>query len=277
VVAATREELRTALAGSRSGGRTRAIVPTMGALHAGHLDLIDQARLCADEVVVSIFVNPLQFGPGEDFTRYPRDIDRDIGRCAGAGVNVVFTPSVAEMYPSGAPVVTIDPGPLGRLLEGEARPGHFTGVLTVVAKLLNLVQPDLAAFGEKDYQQLVLVRRLVTDLFLPIHVLGVQTRREPDGLALSSRNRYLKPSERAAALNLSRALRAGADTAASGADAVLSAAWGVLVQEPQLDVEYVELRTPDLAAAATGGEARLLVAARVGATRLIDNARVDLP
>lgn len=277
MLASTQEELRGVLTRLRSGGRTVALVPTMGALHAGHTDLIDRGRQRADTVAVSIFVNPLQFGPTEDFTRYPRDLDRDVARCARAGVDVVFAPTVADMYPSGTPTVTVDPGPLGDVLEGAARPGHFGGVLTVVAKLLNLAQPEVAVFGEKDYQQLVLIRRLVSDLSLPVDVVGVETRRDADGLALSSRNRYLTPAQRVVALSLSRALGCGAAAGADGPGAVLAAARGVVEQEPKLTVDYLELCTPDLTAAAAGGEARLLVAARVGATRLIDNVVVHLP
>jgi pantoate--beta-alanine ligase len=249
----------------------------MGALHEGHADLLDAARSRADVLVASIFVNPLQFGPDEDFGRYPRDLDADLAVCAAHAVDVVFVPSVEQMYPSGAPLVTVDPGPLGEILEGAVRPGHFKGVLTVVAKLFNLTQPDVAVFGEKDYQQLVLVQRLVTDLSLGIDVDGVATRREPDGLALSSRNRFLDARQRRRAARLSAALRHGTEAGPAGRDAVLGAASGVLDAVPGLTLDYLSLRTPDLTGEATSGPARLLAAARVGSTRLIDNLPVQLP
>ena len=207
-IAHSRAEL--AAARERTTG-TLALVPTMGALHAGHLALVRHAADLADHVAVSIFVNPLQFGPGEDLDRYPRTLDADLELLAREGVALVFAPSAAEMYPRGRPAVTVDPGPLGDLLEGASRPGHFAGVLTVVTKLLGLVRPDVAVFGEKDYQQLALIRRTVADLELGVRIEGAQTVRDPDGLALSSRNRYLTPDQRTEALALSRALRRGAE------------------------------------------------------------------
>jgi pantoate--beta-alanine ligase len=269
IVAATPADLREALGADRA----TALVPTMGALHAGHLRLIDAASELADQTCVSIFVNPLQFGPGEDLGRYPRTLDDDLAAAAAAGVAVVFAPTVDTMYPSGEPIVTVDPGPLGDELEGASRPGHFRGVLTVVAKLFALVRPDVAVFGEKDYQQLTLIRQLVGDLSIGVDVVGVETVRDPDGMALSSRNRYLAPEERATALAISRSLRAGQLAGADGSAAVLAAAKGVLGAEPGLSVDYLELRAPDLSPVRSGS-ARLLVAARVGATRLIDNAPV---
>src|SRR5690606_5156092 len=185
------------------------VVMTMGALHEGHLALPRAARADADHVLATIFVNPLQFGPNEDFDRYPRTFVADLEVCRAAGVDVVLAPGAAEMYPEGEPAVRVHPGPLGERLEGASRPGFFHGVLTVVLKLMHLVRPDRAYFGEKDYQQLALVRRMVRDLDLPVEVVGLPTVREPDGLALSSRNRYLSPAERESALTLSRALRAG--------------------------------------------------------------------
>ena len=250
------------------GDRTVALVPTMGALHAGHAELVRYAAARADAVAVSIFVNPLQFGPGEDLDRYPRTLDADLDLLAELGVDLVFAPTAAEMYPGGPPQVTVAPGPLGDLLEGASRPGHFAGVLTVVTKLLGLVRPDVAVFGEKDYQQLTLIRRTVADLELDVRIEGAPTVRDPDGLALSSRNRYLSGDERARALALSRALRAGAEAGPDGAGAVLRAATGRL---GDVDVDYLALRGPDLGAAPPAGPARLLVAARVGRTRLIDN------
>ena len=253
-----------------------ALVPTMGALHEGHLALIRAARERAASVVVSVFVNPTQFGPGEDFDRYPRTWDDDLAALADEGADLVFHPGVEEVYPPGAAGVTVDPGRLGAVLEGAVRPGHFAGVLTVVATLFGLVRPDLAVLGEKDYQQLVLVRAMARELALGVEVVGVPTVREPDGLALSSRNRFLDPAQRGAALALSAALRAGADAGPSGADAVLAAARAVLGAEPALVPDYLALTGPELGPAPAAGAARLLVAARTGSTRLIDNLPVSL-
>ena len=281
LVAATRVELAQALADVRARRGRVALVPTMGALHDGHAALIRSARERtgeADAVVVSIFVNPMQFGPGEDLDRYPRTFDSDLDVCAAEGVDVVFAPSVEEVYPGGEPQVTLDPGPLATILEGRTRPGHFRGVLTVVAKLFGLVDPDLALFGQKDYQQLVLIRRMVADLCSGIEVVGVETVREYDGLALSSRNRYLDERARATALALSKALAAGAGAGPEGAREVLVAARAVLdgPDAEGVDVDYLELTAPDLGPAPDTGEARLLVAARVGTTRLIDNTALTL-
>jgi pantoate--beta-alanine ligase len=250
-----------------------ALVPTMGALHEGHAELIRHAATLADAVVVSIFVNPLQFGPAEDLDRYPRTPERDLELLDRLGVGLVFAPSAAEMYPAGRPAVTVDPGPLGSVLEGASRPGHFAGVLTVVTKLLGLVRPDVAVFGEKDYQQLALIRRTVADLELGVRIVGAPTVRDPDGLALSSRNRYLTPEQRRQALALSRALRAGAEEGPSGAAAVVKAATEEL---RGLDVDYLALCGVDLGPAPAHGPARLLAAARVGTTRLIDNVPLTL-
>jgi pantoate--beta-alanine ligase len=281
-VASTRAELVDALDSVRAGRGRVALVPTMGALHAGHASLIDTAR-CGlrgpDALVVSIFVNPMQFGPGEDLDRYPRSFDADVELCADHGADVVFAPSAPEVYPGGEPQVAVDPGALGTVLEGASRPGHFRGVLTVVAKLFGLVRPDLAFFGQKDYQQLVLVRRMVADLCMGVDVRGVETVREADGLALSSRNRFLGAGDRVAALALSRALAAGLQAGPHGAEAVLSAARQVLAgpdEEHGIEVDYLALTAPDLGPPPVSGEARLLVAARVGPTRLIDNTAVLL-
>jgi pantoate--beta-alanine ligase len=244
---------------------------TMGALHEGHASLMRAARKEADAVVATIFVNPLQFGPSEDLARYPRTFDADLKVCQAEGVDVVFAPAPEVVYPDGPPLVTVEPGPLGSELEGAVRPGHFAGVLTVVLKLLNMVGPDVAFFGEKDYQQLTLIRRMVRDLSLDVEIVGVPTVREADGLALSSRNRYLSTQERELALGLSRALRAGA--AEREADAVLAAAWPEL---SGVEVDYLELRDPLLGPPPAQGPARLLVAARVGSTRLIDNVELEL-
>ncbi len=257
-------------------GRSVVLVPTMGALHAGHLELVRHARrVPGSVVVVSVFVNPLQFGAGEDLDAYPRALARDVDLMREAGVELVLTPSVASMYPHGTRT-TVHPGPLGDELEGRARPGHFAGVLTVVAKLFSMLRPASALFGEKDYQQLTLVRQLVADLDLGVKVVGVPTVREPDGLALSSRNVYLDAEQRRAAVVLSAALVAGAHAGAGGPDAVLSAATAVLAQEPGVDVDYLVLRDRHLGPTPGTGDARLLVAAGVGSTRLIDNVGVRL-
>ena len=244
-----------------------ALVPTMGALHEGHRTLVRAARERAATVVVSVFVNPTQFGPGEDFDRYPRTWDPDLAALAEEGADVVFHPPVDEVYPPGAVGVTVDPGPLGSVLEGAIRPGHFAGVLTVVAKLFGLVRPDLAYFGEKDYQQLTLIRAMARELALPVEVVGVPTVRE---------DRYLAPDQRTAAVTISAALRAGAAAGAEGPDAVLAAARAVLDAEPALVQDYLELTDTDLGPTPTAGPARLLVAARAGTTRLLDNIAVTL-
>lgn len=286
VVATSRAELAEALTAVRDRDGQVALVPTMGALHEGHASLVRTARSRvgdAGALVVSIFVNPMQFAPGEDLDRYPRTFDADLEMCAAEGVDVVLAPGVEEVYPGGEPQVTVDPGPLATVLEGVTRPTHFRGVLTVVAKLLGLVGPDLAFFGEKDYQQLVLIRRMVADLCMGVEVVGVETIREHDGLALSSRNRYLDDEQRVAALALSRALAAGAEAAAepvhgsrTQAEHVLGAARAVLRDAHGVDLDYLELTAPDLGPAPDRGAARLLIAARVGTTRLIDNTAVTL-
>jgi pantoate--beta-alanine ligase len=252
----------------------------MGALHAGHRALIRRAVADNDAVLVSIFVNPLQFGANEDLDRYPSSLDADLAMCREEGVAAVFAPDRATMYPNGSPQTGIDPGPRAAVLEGRSRPGHFAGVLTVVAKLFHLVGPDSAYFGEKDYQQLTLIRGMARDLEFGVDVVGCPTVREPDGLALSSRNAYLSTVDRRRALALSRALFAGAAVGAEGPDAVRKRAAEELAAggaglEP-VDTDYLELCDPDLGPAPRRGSARLLVAARVGATRLIDNIPVTL-
>lgn len=266
----TRAELAAAVANK---GRV-AVVMTMGALHEGHRALVRAARERSDFVLVTIFVNPLQFGPHEDFEKYPRTLEPDVEACRAEGVSVVFAPSRDEVYPGGAPSITMNAGPLGEILEGASRPGHFAGMLTVVEKLLLLTRADVAFFGEKDFQQLALIRYLVRDLELGVEIVGVPTVREPDGLALSSRNRYLSSDERRAALALSRALREGA--AHADADAVLAAAHKILDDEPGVRVDYLALTGSDLGAVPDEGPARLLVAAKVGGTRLIDNVPLRL-
>ncbi|HWB66648.1 MAG TPA: pantoate--beta-alanine ligase [Mycobacteriales bacterium] len=274
-VVTTRREL--AAFRSQQTGRVGTVM-TMGALHDGHVALIRSCHEVADVVLVTVFVNPLQFGAGEDLDRYPRDLAADVAICEAAKVDVVFAPPLAEMYPQGEPVVRVDAGPLGRRLEGASRPGHFDGVLTVVAKLLHLIRPDVACFGEKDAQQLALIRRMVLDLDWPVEIVGVPTVREADGLALSSRNRYLTAAERAAGLALSRALQAGVAHAPDGPGAVLAAAKAELAGATGLAVDYVTLvddRTWEEADESTS-IGRLLVAARAGTTRLIDNVATNL-
>ena len=270
-------ELAAVTRALRRAGNRVALVPTMGALHDGHRELIRRARRVPGAVVVvSIFVNPLQFGPNEDLTRYPRPFQADVDTCAAEGVELVFHPEVEALYPVNGGQVTVQPGPLGAELEGASRPGHFAGVLTVVNKLFNIVRPDHAFFGEKDYQQLVLVRRMVADLNMDVSVVGVPIVRDTDGLALSSRNVYLDEPGRKSALALSAALAAGAHAGPRGADAVLDAARGVLAGEPGVGLDYLVLRAEDLGPAPEAGPARLLVAARVGGTRLLDNSPVLL-
>jgi pantoate--beta-alanine ligase len=256
------------------------LVPTMGALHDGHRSALALARGragAAGSVLVSVFVNPLQFGAGEDLGRYPRTLDRDVEICAQEGVSLVFAPAGREMYPA-EPQVTVDPGPAGRLLEGEFRPGFFGGVLTVVMKLLQLTRPEVAVFGEKDAQQLALVRRMVSDLDLGVEIAAVPTYRDPDGLATSSRNVYLSDWERATALAIPRALAAARAAAGLGPAAAVAAA-GLLLEaasaaDPPLELDYLTLAEPDRFTEVGpdyAGPALLLAAARVGGTRLIDN------
>jgi pantoate--beta-alanine ligase len=260
----------------RHTGRRVMLVPTMGALHDGHLSLVRAAkRVPGSVVVVSIFVNPLQFGADEDLEAYPRIVDADLALLRGEGVEIAFTPSVAAMYPDG-PRTAVHPGPLGSELEGAARPTHFAGMLTVVLKLLQIVHPDRVFFGEKDYQQLVLVRQMVADLNVDTRVVGVPIVRELDGLAMSSRNRYLDPAQRELAGVLSAALLAGTHAASGGAEAALHAARAVLSEVPAIDVDYLEVRDPGLGPVPVHGPARLLVAARLGNTRLLDNVAIEI-
>ncbi len=254
----------------------------MGALHEGHLALVRAARARADVVAVSIFVNPTQFGPGEDLGAYPRDLPRDLELLGAEGVDLVFTPNPDSMYEPDAQV-TVDPGPLGMVLEGAARPGHFSGVATVVTKLFAIVMPDVAFLGEKDYQQLLVVRRLVTDLDFPISVVGVPTEREIDGLALSSRNAYLDPAQRGVAPVLYHALHEAGRLAQRGESDVArleTSMAEVLRTRPEAAAEYAVVRDAatlePIARLEPGRPARALVAARVGAARLIDNAAIEL-
>jgi pantoate--beta-alanine ligase len=280
VIARTREELTAA----RSSFGTIALVPTMGALHEGHRSLLRRARGLAGTVAVSIFVNPLQFGPGEDLDRYPRTLSDDLAVCADEGVGLVFAPTVEAMYPEGRGAgVTVNAGAMGTIVEGATRPGHFDGVLTVVLKLFNLVRPEIAVFGEKDAQQLAMIRRMVADLNLPVWIDACPTVREKDGLALSSRNRYLSPPERVTALSLSLALRRGAAAAQDGPAKVLTAARAVLDEaadtEPPLELDYLVLVDPTTFREVGEdyvGPAVLAVAGRVGGTHLIDNTPLYL-
>lgn len=272
-VARTREELDAALRQVRADGRTISLVPTMGALHDGHAALMTYARERGDCLAVSIFVNPTQFAPHEDLDSYPRTWDDDLAKCAQMGVDVIFAPQVHTMYPDGLERtgITVDPGPLATVLEGATRPTHYRGVLTVVAKLFGLIRPDLAVFGEKDYQQLALIRSMARTLCMPVNVLGAPTVRESDGLAMSSRNRYLDAAERRRAVTLSTALRAGVAAASRGAEAVLAAAYDVVTKADGVDLDYLELTDASMSTPKAMAEARLLIAARVGTTRLLDN------
>jgi pantoate--beta-alanine ligase len=260
----------------RQTGRRVMLVPTMGALHEGHLTLVRSAkRVQGAVVVVSIFVNPLQFGANEDLDKYPQTLDDDLAQLRAEGVGIAFTPTASEMYPDG-PRTSVQPGPLGVELEGAARPTHFAGVLTVVLKLLQIVRPDRAFFGEKDYQQLVLIRQMVQDLNVDTSVVGVPIVREPDGLAMSSRNRYLGEVEREQAGALSAALLAGMYAASWGTPAALDAARAVLDEVPAIEVDYLQVRDPLLGPAPAEGMARMLLAARLGTTRLLDNIAIDI-
>lgn len=276
----SREQLRLAL----PHDRTRAVVMTMGALHAGHAALIDAARNHVGEhghVTVTIFVNPLQFGPGEDYERYPRSVDADLAICAEHGADHVFLPTVADIYghdegaqPGG---ITVDPGTLGSDWEGSARPGHFSGMLTVVLTLLNLTKAEIAFFGEKDYQQLTLIKAMARRFQLPVKIIGVPTVRESDGLALSSRNAYLSEAEREQAAAIPAALFAAQDAAHAGAtvDSIIDGVHRDL-EATELTPDYVVITDPELGPAPTYGEARLLVAVPVGGTRLLDNVALEL-
>lgn len=262
----TPEALQQALASTHESAGL-SLVPTMGALREGHLTLVREARKLGHPVVVSIFVNPLQFAPGEDLDAYPRTLDEDVAKLEAEGVAAVFAPSPETMYPHG-PRTTVQPGPLGTVLEGKTRPTHFAGVLTVVAKLFNLTGATDAFFGEKDYQQLALIRQMVDDLHLPVRIHGCPIVRDEDGLALSSRNRYLTTSERTCALAIPRALATGS----------LERARALLDDDPSIDLDYLIATAPDLSDLPAGysGPARLLVAAKVGNTRLLDNVAIEV-
>jgi pantoate--beta-alanine ligase len=282
-VVTTKAGLRGHLDAERAAGRSVGLVPTMGALHAGHLSLIDAARAECDVVVITIFVNPLQFAAGEDLDAYPRPIERDLELAAGAGASVAFTPSTDEMYPRPAATAVHVDG-LTAPMEGASRPTHFDGVTTVVTKLFNIAGPCRAYFGEKDFQQLSVVRRMAADLDQPVVVVGCPIVREDDGLALSSRNVYLSGPERAAAAVLNRALRAGTALVEAGErdPAVVAGHMAeVVATEPLAVLDYAEAVDPDTLVAParleSGRDVRLLVAAGLGQTRLLDNVGVLVP
>ncbi len=274
----TVEEMRHAVAAARERGLRIGLVPTMGALHDGHIRLIENCRALTGSVVVSIFVNPTQFGPHEDFERYPRALDDDLAHCRAAGAERVFAPSAMAIYPNGPRSTFVEVPGLSDVLEGATRPGHFRGVATVVLKLFEIVRPDLAVFGQKDYQQQLLIRRMVQDLHLPVEIVTVRTVREPDGLALSSRNRYLSPADRRAATVLSRALEQARQAVAGGerdANRVRQILHETLESERSAKVDYAEVADADtldlLDDLAPPRRAVALLAAWFGSTRLIDN------
>ena len=271
-------EIRCWSQAQRSGGRRLALVPTMGYLHEGHLALVDEARRRADTVVLSIFVNPLQFGPKEDLARYPRDLPRDRALARDRGVDALFVPSIDTMYPPGSEIRLL-PGATAERWEGAARPGHFAGVLTVVAKLFHLVQPDCACFGQKDIQQLTLIRKMVRDLDWPLEIVEVATVREADGLALSSRNAYLSKEDRSRAVVLSRALLAAHRAFCEGerrASILEQRMRQQLSTQPEVAVEYIAIVEPDglVPVPLVDGRTIVALAGRIGGTRLIDNIRL---
>lgn len=271
--------LRAVADRSRAAGRSIGFVPTMGYLHDGHGSLMRAARSDNDVIVASIFVNPLQFAPDEDLDAYPRDLDRDRAVAAANGVDLLFVPTGAEMYPHGAVLTTVSVAEISQRWDGESRPTHFAGVTTVVSKLFNIVGACRAYFGDKDFQQLAIIRRMVTDLSMPVEVIGCPIIREPDGLAMSSRNVYLSPENRAAAPVLRRALDAGAQAVKGGErdpTEVAAAMRAVVAQQPRARLDYVAVVDPETLETPTriGAETRLLIAANLGDTRLIDNCSV---
>ncbi|HHC71639.1 MAG TPA: pantoate--beta-alanine ligase [Thiotrichales bacterium] len=277
----TVEALRGRVAAWRGEGARVALVPTMGNLHEGHLRLVDRAREAGDRVVVSIFVNPMQFGPGEDLAAYPRTLQRDSELLEARGAHLLFAPAAGEVYPRPLEAMTrVEVPGLSDILCGASRPGHFVGVATVVAKLFNMVQPDVAIFGEKDFQQLLVIRRMVEDLDMPVEIVGVETVREPDGLAMSSRNGYLSAEERRVAPALYRTLRALGDRLRAGdrAYATLEAEGRSRLEAEGLRPDYVAIRRADDLAEPDGETPALVVlaAAWLGRARLIDNLRIDV-
>ena len=277
VVVDTIRGMREVVSAARAAGKSIALTPTLGALHEGHLAHVGRAAELADIRIVSIFVNPTQFSVAADLERYPRTLEADLEKLEG--VDYVFAPSVEEMYPAGPTETKVTAGKVGSLYEGASRPGHFDGVLTVVAKLLNIVTPDVATFGQKDAQQLFLVRRMVADLDLPVRIEAIETVREDDGLALSSRNRFLDAKERRAARTLSGALDAAASAASSGLDSTLAAAQGALMGETLVKLDYLKVVHPKTFLPVDDdyrGPAVVIVAAQLGDTRLIDNETIYL-
>ena len=279
VVARTIAEVRLAVREARARSQIVGLVPTMGALHEGHVRLIEASRTESDFVVVSIFVNPTQFGPNEDFSRYPRTFDADLEKCEAGGASLVFAPGVEELYPANFAKTYIDLPNVSTVLEGASRPGHFQGVATVVMKLFQIVLPDYAYFGEKDFQQLLVIRRMTADLNVPVEIRGVPTVREPDGLAMSSRNRYLNPEERLAAASLSAALREASAAVLAGerdADRIRQILRSSIEFESLAKIDYVEVADPTTLAPVSrivdGTGAVALLAVRIGSARLIDNA-----
>ena len=278
----TADELAEAVAPSKGKKRgRRAIVMTMGALHEGHLALVRAAREAADQVVVSIFVNPLQFNDPADLERYPRDIDADAALLEPLGVDVVYAPTVEDVYPGGAPVVTVSAGAMNDVFEGARRPGHFDGVLTVVLKLINLTRPDVAFFGQKDAQQVIAIRAMCRDLNVPVEIAVIPTVRAEDGLALSSRNAFLSTGERADALVLSRALREAEQVLDEGGplSLALTVARAAFAEVPAVAVDYIDALDPASAGGVPGdyrGQVVIAVAAHVGQTRLIDNVMTSV-
>jgi len=275
-VVSSAAEVRARVAAARGAGKSVGLVPTMGALHEGHLALLRRARAECGYVVISIYVNPTQFPPGEDFAHYPRDLEGDLEKARTAGADLVFAPPTAEIYPPGDSTFVEVTGPLVECLCGPHRPGHFRGVTTVCAKLFGIVGADRAYFGEKDYQQLLVIKRMVRDLHLPLEIASVPTVRAPDGLALSSRNQYLSPEEREAATVLYRALSWAREQAAAGerdAAQLLAGVRRIIAEEPRVRLQYAELRDADTLAelGRLEGRAVLAVAAHVGRARLIDN------
>lgn len=279
IVCTTPTEMQAATRQLRNERRVLGLVPTMGALHPGHLSLVSAARAECDAVAASIFVNPTQFGPNEDYEAYPRDFEEDRRKLEFAGVHLLFAPSAADMYPPGN-TTYVDPGDIGTRLDGASRPGHFRGVATIVSRLFNIVEPDRAYFGQKDAAQVAVLRRMVSDLNFPVHLVICPIYREPDGLAMSSRNRYLSSAERARALILSRALNAAEQLVRQGetsAQRLRAAMLDVFATDPQTRLDYAEVVDPDtlLPIADTTNGALLAVAAWVGTTRLIDNLRLS--
>lgn len=272
-------DLRSRVAAARGRGGRIGCVPTMGALHPGHLSLVEECRKHVDYTVATIFVNPTQFSPTEDLSKYPRPIEADLEACRLAGVDCVYLPEVPSLYPDGYDTwVTVDQ--LSRILEGEFRPTHFRGVTTIVCKLFNIVQPDIACFGAKDYQQQAMIRRMVKDLDMPVEIVICPTVREPDGLALSSRNVYLSPQERETALVISRTLNQARDRYLSGEQEVSqieAEMWATLTSTPGVEPQYAVIRDPETLAELTSvqSQAVALIAAYVGKTRLIDNLTIQ--